>query len=100
MDFLGRVYGILSRKQLKLRVILGKKWYTGCSFGLSGSEIIYKDTHLGLWGAGVIVLSSDRTLAQRKNLLSKEVAPWEILSRKNLLRRKHNISIDQKQASY
>ncbi len=25
MDFLGIVYGILSRKQLKLRVILGKK---------------------------------------------------------------------------
>ena len=56
------------------------------------------DTHLGLWGAGVIVLSSDRTLAQRKNLLSKEVAPWEILSRKDVLRRKYNISIDQKQS--
>jgi len=57
------------------------------------------DTHLGRWRAGAIVLSSGRTLAQRKNLLRREVAPWEILSRKDLLRRKHNISIDQKQAS-
>ena len=56
------------------------------------------DTHLGRWRAGVIVLSSDRTLAQRKNLLSKEVAPWEILSRKDVPRRKYNISIDQKQS--
>ena len=58
------------------------------------------DTHLGLWGAGAIVLSSGGILAQRKNLLRREVAPWEILSRKDLLQRKHNISIDQKQASY
>ena len=58
------------------------------------------DTHLGLWRTGAIVLNSGRTLAQRKNLLRREVAPWEILSRKDLLRRKHNISIDQKQASY
>ena len=57
------------------------------------------DTHLGLWEAGTIVLSSSRTLAQRKNLLRREVASWEILSRKDLLRRIHNISIDQKQAS-
>ena len=56
------------------------------------------DTHLGLWRAGAIVLSSGRTLAQRKNLLRREVAPWEILSRKDVLRRKHNISIDQKQS--
>jgi hypothetical protein len=32
LDFLGIVYGILSRKQLKLRLILGKKWYTGGGF--------------------------------------------------------------------
>ena len=57
------------------------------------------EAHLELWEAGAIVLSSSRTLAQRKNLLTKEVAPWEILSRKDLLRRIHNICIDQKQAS-
>lgn len=57
------------------------------------------DTHLELWGAGAIVLSSGRMLAQRKNLLTKEVAPWEILSRKDLLGRKYNIYIDQKQSS-
>ena len=100
MDFLGIVYGILSRKQLKLRVILGKKWYTGGGSGLSRSETIYKDTRLELWRAGAIVLSSGRILAQRKNLLTKEVAPWEFLSRKNLLRRIHNICIDQKQSSF
>jgi len=33
------------------------------------------DTHLGLWGAGAIVLSSGGILAQRKNLLTKEIAP-------------------------
>jgi|GEM_PF-2218847 len=32
LDFLGIVYGILSRKQLELRVILGKKWHTGFGF--------------------------------------------------------------------
>ena len=58
------------------------------------------DTHLGLWGAGAIILSSSGMLAQRKNLLTKEIAPWEILSRKDLLRRIHNTSIDQKQLSY
>ena len=57
------------------------------------------DTHLGLWEAGTIVLSSSRTLAQRKNLLRREVASWEILSRKDLLRRIHNICIEQKQSS-
>ena len=41
------------------------------------------DTYLGVWRAGAIVLSSNGTLAQRKNLL----------------RRKYNIYIDQKQAS-
>jgi hypothetical protein len=40
LDFLGIVYGILSRKQLKLRVILGKKWYTGGGSGLSRREAI------------------------------------------------------------
>ena len=35
------------------------------------------DTHLGLWGAGAIVLSSGGILAQRKNLLSKEVTQLE-----------------------
>ena len=40
LDFLGIVYGILSRKQLKLRVILGKKWYTGGGFGISEREAI------------------------------------------------------------
>ena len=58
------------------------------------------DTHLGLWEAGTIVLSSSRTLAQRKNLLRREVASWEILSRKDLLRTIHNICIEQKQSSY
>ena len=53
---------------------------------------------MGLWRAGAIVLSRGEILAQRKNLLRREVAPWEILSRKDLLRRKHNISIDQKQS--
>ena len=97
MDFLGIVYGILSRKQLKLRLILGKK-------GILDSVSDFEkrgdigDTHLGLWGAGAIVLSSGGILAQRENLLCREVAPWEILSRKDLLRRKHNISIDQKQS--
>ena len=33
------------------------------------------DTHLGLWRAGAIVLSSGRILAQRENLLRREVAP-------------------------
>ena len=77
LDFLGIVYGILSRKQLKLRVILGKKWYTGGGFGLLGRETIYEDTHLGLWRAGGIILSSGGILAQRKNLLSKEVTQLE-----------------------
>ena len=36
------------------------------------------DTHLGLWRAGAIVLSSGGILAQRKNLLRREIAPWEI----------------------
>ena len=56
------------------------------------------DTHLGLWRAGAIVLNSGGILAQRGNLLRREVAPWEILNRKDLLRRKHNIFIDQKQS--
>ena len=77
MDFLGIVYGILSRKQLKLRLILGKK-------GILDSVSDFEkrgdigDTHWRLWEAGAIVLSSSRTLAQRENLLTKEVAPWEI----------------------
>ena len=35
------------------------------------------DAHLELWGAGAIVLSNSRTLAQRENLLTKEVAQLE-----------------------
>ena len=76
MDFLGIVYGILSRKQLKLRLILGKK-------GILDSVSDFEkrgdigDTHWGLWEAGAIVLSSSRTLAQRENLLTKEVAQLE-----------------------
>ena len=57
------------------------------------------DTHLGLWRAGAIVLNSGGILAQRENLLRREVAPWEILNRKILLQRIHNSCIDQKQAS-
>ena len=99
MDFLGIVYGILSRKQLKLRVILGKKLAYYIWFWAFGKRGDIGDTHLGLWGAGAIILSSSGMLAQRKNLLTKEVAPWEILIRKDLLRRIHNICIDQKQSS-
>gem|GEM_PF-1474066 len=97
LDFLGIVYGILSRKQLKLRLILGKK-------GILDSVSDFEkrgdigDTHWGLWEAGAIVLSSGGILAQRNDLLRREIAPWEILNRKNLFRRKHNISIDQKQS--
>ena len=68
-------------------------------FWAFGKRDNIEDTYLGVWRASAIVLSSSRTLAQRKNLLTKEVAPREILSRKDLLRRKHNICIDQKQSS-
>ena len=70
-------------------------WRWFWDFGKGGD---IGDTHLGLWRAGAIVLSSGGILAQRNDLLHREIAPWEILSRENLLRRKHNISIDQKQS--